>query len=289
MAKHKIPLAIIYDFDGTLAPGNMQERTFIPEIGKTPQEFWTEAKDRARSSHGDEALLYMGLMLECAGSAHVSVRSEDFRQYGSQLELLEGLNDYDIDGTTTNWFKDINDYARGSGVAVDHYVISSGIAEMVEGCSISQYLKKVYASRFYYDHHGVAKWPALCVNYTNKTQFLFRINKGTLDEFDHDVINKFVPDKDRPVPFTNMIYIGDGDTDVPCFRLVKQLGGFSVAVYLPNKRRARARPQRLLSEGRVQFMAPANYRRGGHLDKIVKNIIDKLQSDDFLSSLEGEH
>ena len=284
MPQRKIPLAIIYDFDGTLAAGNMQERDFIPAIGMTTSDFWDEVKRRAKHSRGDEILMYMGLMLEKADAAEVPVKSDNFREFGEALELFQGVTDY-RPNDTMSWFEWIDSYCKESAVSVDHYILSSGIAEMVEGTSIAKHFTKIYASRFYYDQYGKAVWPALGINYTNKTQFLFRINKGSLDEHDHSVINQYTPLDDRPVPFSNMIYIGDGETDIPCFRTVKSLGGFSLAVYRPNTAKARIRPDKLLKDGRVQFVAPADYREGKRLDKIIKSIIDKLQVDADLNRL----
>jgi hypothetical protein len=153
---------------------------------------------------------------------------------------------------------------------------------MVLGTPIARHLQNIYASSFVYDHHGVAKWPALALNYTTKTQYLFRINKGVKDVFDHSVINAYVPHEDRPIPFTSMMYIGDGETDVPCFRLVKDQGGHSIAVYKPYTHGAKAVSQRLLSEGRVNFTAPANYEEGSELDQAVKATMEKVAADDYL-------
>lgn len=292
MTKKLIPLAIAYDFDGTLAPGNMQERDFIPNIGMTNKKFWDEVSSRSKDHNADNILIYMGLMLEKAREAKVTVRKEDFNKYGKDLPFFEGILPYDntreqdpLRKRQKGWFDRINVYGKESGVDVQHYVISSGIREMVEGSPISKKFKAIYASSFCYDHHGVAEWPALALNYTTKTQYLFRVNKGTLDVYDNKVINDFVPHEKRAVPFEQMVFIGDGETDVPCFRLVKDLGGHSIAVYAPRVRKAKERPQKLIKEGRVNFMAPADYRNTSELDRIVKGIIDKIASGHHLKSL----
>jgi hypothetical protein len=170
-------------------------------------------------------------------------------------------------------------------VRVEHYVISSGLREMVAGTIIARKFKAVYASSFWYDHHGVAQWPALALNYTTKTQYLFRINKGSLHVYDHSKVNEYVPHAERPIPFTNMIFVGDGETDIPCFRLVKDLGGHSIAVYKPRARRARTISEKLIRDGRVNFIAPADYSDGRELDRIVKGIIDKVAADYHLRGL----
>jgi hypothetical protein len=143
----------------------------------------------------------------------------------------------------------------------------------------------IYASSFVFDHHGIATWPALALNYTTKTQYLFRINKGVREVYDHSVINAYVPPADRPVPFTHMAFIGDGETDVPCFRLVKELGGHSIAVYQPRKKGAKARSDRLVREGRVSFAVPADYTDGKALDQAVKAIMEKVAANDYVRNL----
>lgn len=153
---------------------------------------------------------------------------------------------------------------------------------MISGSPISKFFTKIYASSYVYDHHGVATWPAMALNYTTKTQYLFRINKGSLDVHDQSVINAFVPHDDRPMPFKNMVFIGDGETDVPCFRLVKDQGGHSIAVYRPNTPKTKSKAEKLLSEGRVNFVAPADYSEGKKADQIVKALIDKVSADRHL-------
>ncbi|MDS4014313.1 MAG: HAD family hydrolase [Candidatus Accumulibacter sp.] len=182
MAKKLIPMAISYDFDGTLAPGNMQEYDFIPALDIKPSEFWKESGQLAEKHEMDQILAYMRLMLEEAGKAKVAVRRAEFKSFGAKIELFPGVRD---------WFKRINAYAKSKGVRLEHFIISSGIREMVEGTPIYREFKKVYASGFMFDHNGVACWPALAVNYTTKTQYLFRINKGSLDVHDNSVINRF--------------------------------------------------------------------------------------------------
>lgn len=269
MPKKLIPMAIAYDFDGTLAPGNMQEYDFIPALNMVSKAFWSSVNTLAQQHEMDQILAYMHMMLEEARKARVAVRKSDFKQFGANITLFPGV---------AEWFKRINAYAKGRGVRLEHFIISSGIREMVEGTPIYKEFEKVYASGFMFDHNGVACWPALAVNYTTKTQYLFRINKGSLDVHDNSVINKFVPKDQRPVPFENMIFIGDGETDIPCMRLVKDQGGHSIAVYNGSKRGARKHADQLVDDGRATLGAPADYQEGGVIDRAVKAIIDKIEA-----------
>ena len=189
----------------------------------------------------------------------------DFRKRGQGVGFYDGVEE---------WFNRIDEYGREKGVNIEHYVLSSGNGEIIEGTRIADKFKAIYASRFLFDQHEVAIWPAQAVNYTTKTQFLFRINKGAHDLSDDRDINKFVEMRDRPIPFANMVYLGDGETDVPCFRLVKEQGGFSVAVYKPSTKNARSKAEGFLAEGRVHCVVPADYRPGEKLDRVVKAQID---------------
>ena len=258
----KIPLAIIYDFGGTLAPGNMQERQFIPDVGMTPADFWREVDSLAEASLADGILTYMYVMLEKAKAAGMKVRRDDLVARSREISFFPGVED---------WFDRINLHGRKRGVRVEHYVISSGNSEIIEGTPIAHEFSRIYASKFLYDADGVAVWPAVAINFTTKTQYLFRINKGAHDWKDSSIINKFIPQHERPVPFENMVYIGDGETDIPCFRLVKDLGGLSIAVY-DQGRDARAETYR--QEGRVNCVVPAVYTEDGGLDLAVKSYID---------------
>lgn len=269
MPKKLIPMSISYDFDGTLAPGNMQEYDFIPALDMLSKHFWESVNTLAAQHEMDQILAYMYAMLDEARKAKVSVRREDFKNFGAHIGLFPGVKD---------WFKRINTYAKGKRVRLDHFIISSGIREMVEGTPIYKEFKKVYASGFMFDHNGVACWPSLALNYTTKTQYLFRINKGSLDVHDNSVINRFVPKEQRPVPFEHMVFIGDGETDIPCMRLVKDQGGHSIAVYNPDKRGARKHAEQLIRDGRATLIAAADYRDGSAIDQAVKAIIDKIEA-----------
>lgn len=284
--KKTIPLAIVYDFDGTLAPGNMQERNFIPAIGMTTSEFWKQVAAESKKHQADNILVYMKLMLDKAAAAQVPVRENDFKNYGRNLSFFEGVLPYnEKDQHEKGWFDRINIYGKESKVKIEHFIASSGIREMIQGTPIAKKFSAIYASSFFYDHHGIATWPALAINYTTKTQYLFRINKGCLDVSDNKEINHYVPESDRNIPFSNIIYIGDGETDIPCFRVVKDRGGHSIAVYKPNTKGARNKLNNLIKDGRINFLAPADYKNNSPLDRIIKSIIDKIQTDFYLSEL----
>ncbi len=269
MPKKHVPMAIAYDFDGTLAPGNMQEYDFIPALNMVSKEFWASVNEIAQQHEMDQILAYMWAMLRQADKADIRVHKKDFKDFGKNITLFPGVAD---------WFKRVNAYAKSKGVKLEHFIISSGIREMVEGTPIYKEFKKVYASGFMFDHNGVACWPALAVNYTTKTQYLFRINKGSLDVHDNSVINKFVPKDQRPVPFENMIFIGDGETDIPCMRLVKDQGGHSIAVYNGTKRGVKKHADQLVTDGRATLAAPADFQEGSTIDTCVKAIIDKVEA-----------
>ena len=255
--------AIMYDFDKTLCTRDMQEYSFIPGLGISADVFWAEAGKLAGKGM-DPILAYMYLMLKKARDADIPIRRENFVSLGHDIGFFPGIDE---------WFDRIDQYGRECGVAVQHFIISSGLKEIIEGSRIRDKFTKIYACEFHYDANGVADWPLISVNYTTKTQFLFRINKGVLDGTDSDALNRYVPEEDRPVPFRNMIYIGDGLTDVPCMKLVKANGGHSIAVYGKNNRK---KVEELLVDQRVDFLAPADYGPGKDLDVLVKRIIDRM-------------
>jgi len=257
----------------------MQEHSFIPDIGMTAKEFWNVAEQLAKRNEADSVLTYMNLMIRKAREAEVPIRREDFRKYGRSVKLFKGVK---------AWFQLISAYGHDNRLKLEHYIISSGIKEMIAGTSIACEFARIYASSFKYDANGVAEWPALALNFTTKTQYLFRINKGALEVYDDKRINRFVPMEDRPIPFENMIFIGDGETDIPCFSLVKSLGGHSIAVYRPRSKGARAKAEKLIEDGRVNFVARADYSVGADLDRIVEAVLDKVAADSKLISL-GKH
>jgi hypothetical protein len=262
--------ALIYDFDGTLARGNMQEVSFIPSIGMKPQEFWDSVYPETQKADGDGILMYMQMMLAAAKQVGQPVTKQALQDHGRDVALFEGLRDL-------SWFDRMNAYGAEVGLEIEHYIISAGLTEMIEGCPIAKAFRHVYASKYVYDADDVAIWPAVGVNYTTKTQYLFRINKGVFNHWDDERINRFIPDDARPVPFERMIFLGDGDTDVPTMKMMHTKGGYSIAVYDPdNTPRDTRKIHRLISEDRVNFVAAADYREGTAVDLIVKGLIGRI-------------
>ena len=270
-------VALIYDFDGTLAPGNMQEYDFIPAVGKSNREFWNDANVLAETQDADPVLAYMARMIQEAQSTGLSLRREAFQESGRNVRYYPGVEE---------WFSRINAYGLEQGVKVLHYINSSGLKEIIEGTSIAHEFKKIYACSFLYNVDGVAYWPAVAVNYTNKTQFIFKINKGVESVYDTRLVNQYMEENHRPVPFKRMIYVGDGMTDIPCMRLVKNYGGHSIAVYNPESQGKRKEMNTLIRDNRVNHVCPADYSEGSEMDILVKTIIDKIVVDSKLEQLE---
>jgi hypothetical protein len=280
MAKNKPIVALIYDFDGTLSPGNMQEFAFIEAIGANKAEFWKENTELAKSQDADQILTYMYLMLKKAREKNISLKRDSFKEFGNSVELFQGVE---------TWFDRINSYGKDKGVIIEHYINSSGLKEMIEGTKIGKKFKQIFACSYLYNVDGVADWPSVSVNFTNKTQFLFKINKGIDSIYESTKINEYIPENERRVPFSNMIYFGDGETDIPCMKLVKQQGGHSIAVFQPRKTTKKERAEKLIREDRVNFVCSADYSEDKEVDLVVKTIIDKIKADSEFIDLLKKH
>lgn len=268
----KIVLAICYDFDKTLSPTDMQAQGFIQSIGYDVENFWKESNKLASDNEMDQNLAWMFMMSK--GSHGKFIFNKDtLKEFGSKVELFPGVK---------TWFERINKYGEEHGVEVEHYIISSGLKEMIEGTVIADKFKKIYASSFYYDSDGVAIWPAQVVNYTDKTQFLFRIEKGVLDVNDQQV-NTFFKQNELRVPFRNMVYIGDSDTDIPCMKLVNTNGGHSIGVY-NSETNDKSKVFKMLSENRIKYFAPADYSENSKLEQLILKIIDRTKSNEILEN-----
>ena len=269
MTFQKPTVALIYDFDGTLAPGNMQEFGLLQAIGyDNPEDFWNLCDHIAKTNDAGGIAIVMYAIQAEAKRRKIRCTKEMFRQFGKDVQLFPGVNE---------WFNIINQYANQLGININHYINSSGIKEMIEGCPIAKEFEQIYACSYLYDDTGNACWPAVVVDYTKKTQFLFKINKGIKEVSDRVKINEYLPDEQRPIPFSRMIYFGDGETDVPCMRTVKANGGYSLAIFGNEKKRQVA--SQLLEEGRVNFACLADYTQQGELMEIVKHILDKVKAD----------
>lgn len=268
-------VAICYDFDKTLSPDDMQAQGYIQSVGYDVAEFWKESNGLADSNEMDQNLAYMLMMKKKAAGKLVFTR-ENLQDYGAKVRLFPGVED---------WFERIRNYGAEHGVIVEHYIISSGLKEMIEGTSVAKRgaFKKIYASSFYYDADGVAEWPAQVVNYTNKTQFLFRIEKGVLDVNDPGVNESFAPDEVR-IPFRNMVYIGDSDTDVPCMKLVNTYGGHSIGVYSAVTK-DKTKVYKMMRDHRIRYYAMADYSDGAELDTLIKAIIERTAKNETLEAM----
>ena len=263
-------IAFLYDFDKTLCTTDMEDYAFIPSLGMTPKEFWALANGFGHANRMDGILAYMYTMIQESEKRHLPFTRESLREMGRDIVLFPGVE---------GWFRRINAFGEEQGVQVEHYVISSGLREIIEGSAISGEFKEIYASEFYYDGEGRPVWPKLTVNFTAKTQFVYRINKGVLDVSDDKTLNDSMPDDSKRVPFTNMIYIGDGLSDVPCMKMMRAYGGQAIAVYQESNRMG---VEDLLAKGRVDFIFPADYSEDTALDLTVKNIIRKMSIVDRL-------
>ena len=257
-------VALLYDFDKTLCTQDMQNYAFIPSLGMAPEDFWREANTFGWQQHMDGILAYMYTMIRKCRELGVPLTKESLTRCGGSISFFPGVMD---------WFRRIDHYGSLLGVQVEHYVISSGLREIIDGSAIAGAFKEIYASEFYYDESGRPVWPKLAVNFTAKTQFVYRINKGVLDVSDDKTLNASMPDDSKRVPFVNMIYIGDGLSDVPCMKMMRAYGGQAIAVYQDSNR---AGVEQLLRQGRVDFIFPADYREGTDLEATVKNIIRKM-------------
>ena len=257
-------IAIMYDFDKTLCAKDMQEYTFIPNLGIDAASFWKEADQLRNDNKMDQVLTYMYLMFQKMAINNRPLKREYLNEMGENIELFPGLLD---------WFDRVNEYGKSVGMEVEHYIISSGLKEIIEGTEIGKKFKQIYASEFFYNEDGNAMWPKLAVNYTNKTQFLSRINKGVLDISDDASLNKKMFDNERRISTANMIYIGDGYTDVPCMKLTRDGGGVSIAVYTDKTINT---TKNLLKDERINYMAPADYQEDSEIDEIVKKTIELM-------------
>lgn len=267
-------LAICYDFDKTLSPDDMQAQGYIQSVGYDVKKFWEESNGLARKNDMDNNLAYMWKMVQEAQGIMVFTKKK-LAEYGAKVALFDGVEE---------WFERIRTYGKKNNVIVEHYIISSGLKEMIEGTKMAREgaFEKIYASSFYFNDRGVAIWPAQVINYTSKTQFLFRIEKGVLDINDPGV-NEYFPPEEKRVPFRNMVYIGDSDTDIPCMKLVNTYGGHSIGDYDPTAQN-KEKVFRMMHDKRIRYYAPANYTDGSELDLLVKAIIDKTSAYEVLEN-----
>ena len=263
-------IAFLYDFDKTLCTTDMEDYAFIPSLGYTPAEFWGRANAFGWENRMDGLLAYMYTMIQECAAQNIKLDRAFLNHCGESIQLFPGVRE---------WFARINAFGESLGVQVEHYVISSGLREIIEGSGIAQEFREIYACEFYYNENGDACWPKLDVNFTNKTQFVYRINKGILDVSRDKELNDSMPDDSKRIPFTNMIYMGDGLSDVPCMKMMRAYGGQAIAVYQASNRQG---VEKLLADGRADFIFPADYREGMELDRTVRDILRKMTITDRL-------
>ena len=258
-------IAIIYDFDGTLTPKTMQEYTLLPRLGIKSKNFWEDIVQETKKTGAETMMVYMRHLLDCATEKKLSISKSEFLKMSKDIEYYDGV---------TTWFNKINKYVQNksnSKIRVHHYIISAGHLEILEGISIKKYIKKIFASEYYFNKKNIAVFPKIVVTDTTKTQYLFRINKGK--ENLADSINEHMEETKRPIPFDNMIYIGDGLTDVPSMALIKKEGGHSIAVHQNNRTQIKI-SESLLRANRVDFIAPADYSEKSILYENMQYLLD---------------
>ena len=255
-------IAICYDFDKTLATDDMQAFSFIPNLGLTSEEFWAKTGEFSKATGTESILSYLHCMITECKKKGIKLTKEYLRNLGKDVKFYDGV---------TTWFKRLNSFAQEKGITLEHYIISSGNKEIIEGSSISKEFKAIYGCEFLYNEEGEAYWPKCTINYTLKTQYLFRIVKGVFDQTDDKNVNQRKDEKH--VEFRNIIYLGDALTDIPCMTLVKEKGGKSIAVYQPHKK---DKVMPLLEENRVNYICESNFRASSQMEKLVKLILESM-------------
>lgn len=271
-------VAICYDFDKTLSPKDMQNFDLIPKLGCKVDAFWKASNKIAKEQGMDKILAYMKLIVDKAQSRDEKIAREDFNALGKTIELFPGVD---------SWFERINTIAESLEISIEHYIISAGLKEIIEGTSIAKYFTGIYASEFYYDQYGKPIWPCQVVNYTTKTQYLFRINKNCLDLSDEDSVNQYIPSEERRIPISNFIYIGDSETDIPAMKIVKQGGGTSIGVYNPINCDL-DRVKLLLKQDRIDYLMPADYSENSRIEKAVSSILNEIHTKFELKHLHAQ-
>lgn len=277
MAKNPTKVALIYDFDETLSITYMQDYILIPSLGMKPKTFWEKANKWSADNCADQITGTMYYIQHTAKEKGIALTREFFANAAQSIEYFEGVED---------WFERINDYGTELGLQIEHYIISSGMEEIIAGSSIRKHFKDVFGCSYAYGEDGTPIWPARVVNYSTKTQYLSKINKG-LGKTEDRAVNEFMPDEERPIPFRRMIYFGDGMTDIPSMKLTKERGGTAIAVYQP-KSKHKKNAIKLLSDNRVNFALPADYRTGTQIDTVVKTVLDKIAKERDLECLQAK-
>lgn len=272
----KTIFALIYDFDKTLATQDMQNYEFIPSLGMTPEEFWNKTTEFGSKEKVESILSYMYMMIACAKEKNIPLTKKYLNDCGKNIKFYPGVD---------TWFKRINEYGKSKGIKVEHYLVSSGNLEIIQGSPIYKKFKRCFGCEFLFDEKTKeAYWPKVAINYTQKTQYIFRISKGVYDQTDDENVNKKTTN--RRVRYENMVYIGDGMTDIPSMVLINQQGGSTIAIYKDENNKTL---QTLLNDKRCNFVFEANYKENSQLEKTVKRLIDKAAINAELQSKDKKY
>lgn len=257
-------IALLYDFDYTLAHGFMQQFGLMQDLGfDDVMDFFQSCEKVSLDTQMDMCLSSMCGIVELAKSQGKNVTKEYLRNFGKDIAYYKGV---------TEWFDKINAIGRSFGYEIEHYIISSGIKEIIEGSQIAKHFTRIYANFFAYKN-GIAFWPSQVVNYTSKTQYIFRVRKGALDDLASlDAINAKMKDEDV-LPFKNIIYIGDSQTDIPSFKVIKNSGGMSICVFDKNSENSKNTALKCFVEGRCNYYTEADYSEGSDLYNLISNYI----------------
>ncbi|MEI8385960.1 MAG: haloacid dehalogenase-like hydrolase [Verrucomicrobiota bacterium] len=264
-------IAIIYDYDQTLSPTYMQDEALFPVFGINPPHFWQRCGELVRDQGFDNELAYMKVLLDCLEMDRPT--NAKLRELGSRLNFYKGLPEMFEDFRSGL----LSGEHEAHGINVEHYIVSSGLRTLIEGSRLAPYIRKIFGCEFAVDERDRITFPKRVISHTQKTQFLFRINKGML-EMDEDVNDHMAPEL-RPIPFQNMIYVGDGPTDVPCFTVMRRNGGQAIAVYNPDdpSRSSFKKCYQLCTHAdRVKNIAPSDFRQGSHLRLLLEEMVQEI-------------
>lgn len=280
MAKKVTKVALIYDFDGTLSTTDMQDYGLIPEFGMKPEEFWPIANQWSIDNCADQITGSMYFFVKTAREMGIRLTRETLKKAGQNIVYFPGVEE---------WFNRISAYGKALNLKIEHYIISAGYEEILAGSKIYKYFKNVFGCSFAFGADGTPVWPARVINYSTKTQYLSKINKG-LGKLEDRLVNEFMPDDKRPIPFRRMVYFGDGSTDIPSMKLTKERNGTAIAVYNPRDHSSKSQKKalKLLKDGRVNFALPADYREGKQIDKVIKTVLDKIAKERDLEVLQAK-
>lgn len=277
MAKKNTKIALIYDFDKTLSSADMQDFSLIPAFGVKPEKFWRIANNWSKEQEADQITGSMYYIMKTAQEKNIPLTREFLKTCGENIEYYQGVE---------NWFERINEYGKELNLNIEHFLISSGYEEILAGSKIRKHFTDMFACSYAFNDEGLPVWPARVINYSIKVQFLTKINKG-LRKIDDIAVNEFMPVEKRPIPFDRMIYFGDGMTDIPSMKLIKERGGNAIAVYAPGKSKEKHKAIKLLKDDRVNFALKADYRENREIDKVVKTILDKIAKERDLEILQA--